>query len=275
MRCELFVSTQNGLIIRFLNCLAWGPLAALVAGMLLVAGCGAGDREEKKEIIVYVAASMSDVFKQAASAFTRESGIEAGLEFASSGSLARKIEAGAPADVFISANKTWVDYLDEKRLISSADRKLIARNQLVCIEPAGMSSGVTEARWLVQAQRISIGNPEHVPAGTYARDALIHYGIWHRLNSEGKLVFAVTVRAALAFVEQGEVPLGIVFRTDALLTDKVKEVFAFPEQTHTPITYHAALVSGTRKPAEARLLLEFVSSKAFRSILTENGFLLP
>ena len=250
-------------------------LAVLVTGLGLITGCGTEGGEEKKEIIVYVAASMTEVLQEAAATFTRESGINVGLAFSSSGSLARKIEAGSPTDIFISANKKWTDYLDKKQLISSVDKKIIARNQLVCVEPVGRPTGITGPNGLVRAQRISIGNPEHVPAGTYARDALIHYGLWDTLNSEEKLVLAVTVRVALTFVEQGEIPLGIVYGTDALLTDKVKVAFTFPEEAHTPISYHAALVSGTEKPAEAHLFLEFTSSETFRSILTKHGFLLP
>lgn len=243
--------------------------------MLLVTCCGAGGREGERGIIVYVAASLTDVLKEAASAFTRESGINLGLEFASSGSLARKIEAGAPTDLFISANKKWIDYLDERRIISSVDRKIIARNQLVCVEPVIKPTGITAAQQLLRAQRISIGNPEHVPAGVYAREALVHHGLWDALNRQGKLVFAVTVRAALAFVEQGEVSLGIVYKTDALLTDKVKVAFNFPQETHTPITYYASVVSGTKKVEDARRFLEFISSEAFSSILLKRGFLLP
>lgn len=251
-------------------------LVGLVSGMLLADGCGAHGREKKKEIIVYAAASLTEVLNQTASIFTRESGINLGLEFSSSGSLARKIEAGAPTDVFISANKKWIDYLEEKQLISSVDRKMIARNRLVCVEPAGRPTGITGPKELVRAQRLSIGDPEHVPAGTYARQALIHYGLWDTLNSEEKLVLAMNVRAALSYVEQGEISCGIVYQTDALLTDKVKTAFTFPEVAHTPITYHAALVSGAAKPAEAREFLEFMtSSEAARAVLIRHGFILP
>ena len=268
-------STENGPFKRFLHCLAGLLPAGLAVCMLLVTCCGAGGREGERGITVYVAASMSDVLTEAAPAFTRQSGINVGLEFASSGSLARKIEAGAPTDLFISANKKWIDYLEEKRIISSVDRKIIARNQLVCVEPVIEPTGITSAQQLLRAQRISIGDPEHVPAGAYAREALVHHGLWDALNRQGKLVFAMTVRVALAFVEQGEVSGGIVYKTDALLTDKVKVAFNFSQETHTPITYHASVVSGTKKVENARRFLGFISSEAFHSILLKRGFLLP
>ncbi|MFH1070587.1 MAG: molybdate ABC transporter substrate-binding protein [Candidatus Glassbacteria bacterium] len=251
----------------------------MIAVLIGLAIAGRRSRAEnqraEKEIVVYAAASLTEAMEAAGKAFTAKTGTKVGFEFGSSGSLARKIEAGSPTDVFISADEKWIAYADEKKLLDHDNRLMFARNRLVCIVSATNKKVPGSAAGLPGLERISVGDPGHVPAGQYAKEALTFYGLWDSLLAKEKIVFAMDVRAATAYVEQGEVQAGIVYSTDAKVSRKVKVAFEFPEESHTPVTYHAGVVSRSGNKAEAAAFIKFLGSDEFRRILAEHGFSAP
>ena len=237
--------------------------------------CGGNGSPAQPKIVIYAAASTMDLMTEAAARFSASTGIEAVFEFSSSGSLARKIEAGSPTDIFISANERWIDYAMQKKLVDSTGGFVFARNSLVCVEPLGSETGIKSAEDLAKIERLSIGDPEHVPAGSYARQALEHYGLWSQLGSDGKIILALNVRAALSNVELGDVSAGLVYATDAMRSRKVRVAFALEERSHKPITYHATLVSSGSQKQVAGEFLQFLSSSQFLELLEKHGFKRP
>jgi molybdate transport system substrate-binding protein len=229
-----------------------------------------------ESLVVFAAASMTDAVGEAAAAFETTTGTEVVLSFAASSVLAKQIEHGAPAGVYISANPAWMDYLEERGLIVAGSRHDIARNRLAVIAPAGSGAAVDPARpaSLVEALgadgRLAVGDPSHVPAGQYARQALESLGLWDMLDP--RLARAANVRGAVALVERGEAPLGIVYRTDADVTDRVEIVALLPDDGHEPIRYPAARVKAGDGPA-AEAFLAFLDSEEGRAILASYGFL--
>lgn len=248
---------------------------ALILGILTATGCGKHSESKPKEIAVYCAASMADAMEEAAVIFAGKTGVKVSFEFGSSGSLARKIEIGAPVDVFVSADKKWIDYIMEKKLLEPESQLLFARTRLVCVEQAATASGITSPADLPKASKISIGDPSHVPAGMYAQEALTYFKLWDELLANQQLVMAFNVRAALTAVEQGGAQLAIVFKPDALLSDKVKIDFDFPPESHDPISYHAGVLSSSAKKPEAQAFVNFFSGEEFRQLLDKYGFEMP
>jgi molybdate transport system substrate-binding protein len=246
-------------------------LAALLA-LIAVTSAPAADRK-KPELLVFAAASLTDVLGEISQAFDRQAGVSVKLSFAASSVLARQIQAGGKADVFISADQEWMDYLQARNLIDKATRRNLAGNRLVLIAPADstldleIAPGFKLARAL-GAGRLSTGDPDTVPVGRYARSALTSLGVWDEVQD--RLVRADNVRSALMFVARGEAPLGIVYTTDALLDPKVRVVDTFPDSTHAPITYPAAASRGAR--GEAIAFLDYLSSAPARDTWQRFGF---
>jgi molybdate transport system substrate-binding protein len=176
--------------------------------------------------------------------------------------------------VFISADEEWMNYLSEKQLIVTDSRFILAGNRLVLIAPAGSNLKVDVAPGFPLAKilgtgRLATGDPEHVPVGKYARSALEKLGVWPEVAV--RIARADNVRAALAFVEREECPLGIVYATDAAISKKVKVVGTFPEDSHAPITYPAALVRGKDSPA-SREFVAFLKSAEAKALFEKYGF---
>ena len=242
---------------------------------VLCFACLVHTAEGKQRIVLSAAASMTDLFNDAAREFTAATGILVGLEYGSSGSLARKIEVGAPTDIFVSASKNWIDYMEEKKLLAPGSRTLFARNTLVFSEPVDRPSGITNPRSLMNADLISIGDPEHVPAGQYAKQALEFFDLWTRLMDGSKLVLATDVRAVLTHVQIGEVTGGIVYSTDAMASKKVRTVFTFPEDSHNPITYYAGTVAASESADAAGEFIKFLRGDKFSALLKKYGFSSP
>lgn len=213
-----------------------------------------------------------------AESFEAETGTEVVLSLAASSVLAKQIEHGAPAGIFVAANPDWMDYLDAQDLIVSKSRRDIAANRLALIEPEESDAAVDldNPDSLVAALgpdgRLAVGDPAHVPAGDYARQALEALGLWAML--EPRLARAANVRGALALVERGESPLGIAYATDTAVSDRVKIVAIFPPSSHAPILYPAARVGAGDGPA-AQAFLAFIQSPAGLAVLAEHGFLPP
>jgi len=246
--------------------------SALFATVLVSLPAGAQDTK-KPELLVFAAASLTNVLGELATAYTAQGGIGVKTSFAASSVLARQVEAGGKADVFISADQEWMDYLQTRGLIDKSSRRNLVGNRLVLIAPADSKVEIRIAPGFKLADalhggRLSTGDPDTVPVGRYARSALISLGVWDEL--EDRLVRADNVRSAMMFVSRGESPLGIVYTTDALVDSKVRIVDIFPENTHAPITYPAATVRGA-KP-EAIGFIYFLGSPQASDTWKKSGF---
>ncbi len=249
----------------------WAGLAWLAVVTALAAPSLA---REGGQVVVFAAASMTEAVQALAERFAARSGVDVLASFAASSALARQIENGAPADVYISADRRWMDRLAERRLIDADSRCEVARNRLVLIAPRNSPLALTIAPGFALAAalgdgRLAIGDPDHVPAGAYGRQALAALGVWAAV--EHRLVRSVDVRAALALVARGETPVGVVYATDAAISDQVRVVDAFPATSHDPIVYPAGRTAVSRNPAAAEFLA-FVASPEGREILASHGF---
>lgn len=224
---------------------------------------------------VFAAASLQSAFDQLGRMFRAEMGTEIRFSFASSGALARQIEQGAPASLFASADERWMDYLEERRLIVAATRKSLLGNRLVLVVPASNATNVEPrpnfdfAALLGREGHWVTGDPQSVPVGRYARQALTRLGVWE--FAARRLVRCENVRVALAFVERGEAAAGVVYETDAALSRKVRIAGRFPVDSHAPISYPVAVVA-RNDSAGARAFLALLESPAAGSAFRRFGF---
>jgi molybdate transport system substrate-binding protein len=224
--------------------------------------------------LVLAAASLQESLTAAADAWAARGHDKPILSFAASSALARQVESGAPADLFISADEPWMDELAGKGLIRANTRVSFLGNSLVLVAPAATARqvairpGFPLARLLGQG-RLAMGEPGSVPAGKYGREALTRLGIWSSVSS--KVAGAENVRAALALVERGEAPYGIVYLTDALASKGVKVVGTFPSTSHAPITYPLATLA-TASSAETEGFRRFLLSSLGKAIFRRYGF---
>jgi len=253
-------------------------IRALLVGLCLTlcglgAAGGAQAAEEAQPILVFDAASLTEVVEDLGRSFTGSSHVPVRSSPAASSALAKQIEAGAPADVFFSADLEWMNYLDQRKLLRAGSRHDVVRNRLVLIAPADskVSVKITPGFALLKALgdgKLATGDPDSVPVGQYAHAALEKLGVWN--GAAPRIVRAENVRSALAFVARGEAPLGIVYRTDALADARVRIVDEFPEDSHPPIVYPIALT--TRAGPAAQRFLDFVTSDAATPIFRKYGF---
>ncbi len=224
--------------------------------------------------VVFAAASMKTALDAVAAAWTAETGKIPPIVYASSAVIAKQIEQGAPADLFISADLNWMDYLDKAKLIRSGTRKNLLGNALVLIEPADASATLTIAPGFDLAGatgdgKVAVCTIASCPGGIYAKQALEKLGVWAAV--EPKLAQADNIRNALNLVSRGEAKFGIVYVTDAKAEPKVKVVGIFPEASHSPIVYPVAIVGASKNPDAARFLA-FLSSQTANKIWIELGF---
>jgi molybdate transport system substrate-binding protein len=223
------------------------------------------------EVRISAAASLTDVLKELVADYRQQHpDVELLPNFASSGALARQIEAGAPADIYISANAKWSDYLQQQGVIDAGTQRVMVRNSLVFLGPP--ESKVTSLLELPALQRIAIGSPKSVPAGQYAEQALTAAGIYAELLAAGKLIFAKDVRQALLYADRGEVDGAFVYRTDALLARHAKILFAVPQELYPPVVYPAALLKTATEKAEAKEFFNYLFSPAARPVFGKYGF---
>jgi molybdate transport system substrate-binding protein len=225
-------------------------------------------------VIVFAAASLKESMDEQARRFESATGNTVVVSYAATNALAKQIEAGAPADVFISADVDWMDYVQQRGLVTPQTRVEVLRNALVLVAPVASHVGLKVMPGFGIATalgggRLAIANPDSVPAGRYAKAALESLGVW--ASVESRIARTENGRAALALVSRGEAPLGIVYRTDALADKSVRIVDTFPSETHPPIIYPAAIVA-TSKSNAARSLLDYVRSDTARSIWQRFGF---
>lgn len=229
----------------------------------------------QQNITVFAAASLKNALDDIDAAFTKSGGPKVVVSYAASSALAQQIEAGAPADVFISADLKWMDYVAGKKLITPDTRVNLLGNKLVLIAPSNSKLGNVKIEKgfdiakLAGNGRIAVADTKSVPAGLYAKAALTSLGSW--AAAEPKLAQAENVRATLAFVARGETPVGIVYETDAKIEPKVKIVGEFPNGSYPPVTYPVAATVSTKNPAVGKYL-DFLRSQAAKSIFEKYGF---
>jgi len=261
---------------------AWRLALAAAAGLALAA-CSPKEETAPAQATatpeaatrVFAAASLTDVLKTVGDSYAASGRPAPVFNFAASSELARQIEQGAEADVFISADEAWMDYLNERKLIDPATRATLLTNTLVLIAPADKPITVEikdgmNLKAALKGGKLAIGNPDSVPAGKYAKEALEHFKAW--AGVEADTARAENVRAALRFVEAGEAAAGIVYATDAKASgDKVVVVGQFPADSHTPITYPAAAIAG-KGEGPAKGFLAYLSSPPAKAHFEESGF---
>lgn len=223
---------------------------------------------------VFAASSLTEAMNDVADAYAKTGRARPTLVFGASSALARQIEAGAPASIFFSADEAWMDHLADRKLIAAGTRLPLLGNRLVLIVPAGSPRRVAIRpsfgfAGLIGDGRWATGDPDAVPVGRYARQALIRLGVW--AAAEGRLARAENVRAALAFVETGAARAGIVYATDARASGRVAVAGTFPASSHDPIVYPAALL-GT-PDAEARAFFSFMRDRRAKRLYAARGFI--
>ena len=251
-----------------------GKLTAWISTCLLGLGAVAAHAaDEPHAVLVFGASSLTNVVDELDRAFTAKTEVPVKASYAASSVLAKQIEAGAPADVFFSADTDWVDYLDQRKLLKSGTRRNVVGNRLVLIAPSDSPVKIQIAPHFdlagaLRDGRLATGDPDSVPVGKYAQAALTKLGVWDQVSS--KLVRAENVRAALAFVARGEAVLGIVYETDAKAENSVKVVGVFPADPHPPITYPIALTINAQP--DAAKFEAFVTSEAGLKIFRKYGF---
>lgn len=228
-----------------------------------------------EELLVFAAASLQDALGKAAQVYRMKAGVKVAASYAGSGTLARQIAQGAPADVFISANVRWMDYLEALGRIETGTRADLLRNRLVLIAPSNSAVQLSIAPRFPLAKALGDGwlamaDPDHVPAGLYGKAALERLGVWRSVGS--RIARTDNVRGAVALVARGEAPLGIVYRTDVLALKSVRIVAAFPEATHPAIVYPGAVLANSKHKAQAREWLAFLRSAEGAAMFKQCGF---
>ncbi|MEA5617730.1 molybdate ABC transporter substrate-binding protein [Cronbergia sp. UHCC 0137] len=227
------------------------------------------------KILISAAASLKDVMEEIKPLYQQsQPNVDLSYNYGSSGALQRQIEQGAPVDVFISAAKRQIDDLEQKGLLIPNTRTIIAKNRLVLIVPNNVV-GITSFYNLKDGKikKIAIGEPRSVPAGQYADQVLKKLNILPQVKS--KLVYANNVRQVLATVESGNADAGLVYATDAKISNKVKVVVAADEKFHSPIIYPIAVVKRSKNPDVAKAFVQFLSSNEAKAVLKKYGFILP
>jgi molybdate transport system substrate-binding protein len=250
-----------GVTVTWILIFLWGLGAKMVVG------------QEAQTLTVFAAASTTNAVTDIAKRFEESHDVKVRLSFASSSTLAKQIENGAPADIFLSANPKWMDYVSDKGAVVSSSRRDLLGNRIVLIAPEAsllrtltVDSGL-DLPHLLGDGRLAMGDPDHVPAGMYGKKALQTLGLWNAVKD--KIAAAKDVRAALVLVERGETPLGQVYATDAAISKKVKVIGVFSEDSHPPIVYPVAMVKDT---ALAKEFIGFLNSRISTDIFQKYGF---
>jgi len=260
------------------------PIARLVsratiafAALALAVGETAPRSAHAADVLAFAAASTTEALTEAAEQFTRAGHGRVRGVFAGSSILAKQIENGAPADIYLSANPAWMDYLASRGHIIPATRRDLLANSLVLVASANSPASIafdaeTDIVAALGDRRLALGDPDHVPAGIYARQALEALDLWPAL--ENRLIRAADVRVALHLVVRGEAPLGIVYASDAGAFNGIRVAAAIAPVHHTPIRYPIALVARRNNPV-ARQFLEYLATPEMAALFRRHGFALP
>lgn len=251
-----------------------GFIARTLAALALVVSGIAPALAQNRAPVVLAAASLQESLTAAADRWAAKGHPKPVVSFAASSALARQVEAGAPADLFVSADEQWMDYLAQRRLIQPRSRVSFLTNSLVLVAPAASRARLAIGPRFpldraLGSGRLAMGDPNSVPAGKYGKEALTRLGVWPAVQR--KIAAAENVRAALALVSRGEAPLGIVYATDARATAGVRVVGTFPASSHTPITYPVATLAASRN-AEAEGFRRFLVSGEGKALFRRFGF---
>ena len=242
--------------------------------MVVTALCGMGVAKAGETVTLFAAASLKNALDAVIESCTADTGIVATVSYAASSALARQIEAGAPADIFISADLDWMAYLSDRKLTKPETETMLLGNRIVLVAPADSATEVTigqgfDLAGLLGEGRLAIGDVRAVPAGKYAMAALQSLGVWQSV--EERTAQAENVRAALKLVAAGEAPLGIVYRTDAAAEPGVRIVDTFPESSHPPIVYPAAELAEAQEP-QASAFFACLGSARAHPLYEAEGF---
>ena len=228
-----------------------------------------------ENVTVFAAASLTNALQDIASEYEKGKDVKIVSSFASSSTLARQIEQGAPADLFISADQQWMDYASEKKTIDNGSRVTLLGNDLVLVAPTASQpqpvniSKTTDWKSLLKGQRLAVGDPDHVPAGIYAKEALQNLGAWEQLSP--LMARSNSVRAALALVERNETPYGIVYGSDAIASKKVTVVGIFPKESHKPVEYPLAIVTDHNN-ARVKAFYDYLKGPEAAVVFKKYGF---
>ncbi|MDR2550999.1 MAG: molybdate ABC transporter substrate-binding protein [Desulfobulbus sp.] len=225
-------------------------------------------------INISVPASMTDVVKELAERY-KAAGKEVAIvpNFGPSGALAKQIDEGAPADLFISANQKWMTYLRDAKKIEPQSEKILAVNTLVFV--GAKNPAVTKLADIVGLKRIAIGSPKSVPAGEYAAQAMEKAGIYKQLEEGQKLVMAKDVRQSLIYADRGEADGAFVYKTDALMATQAVILFEVPQDLYDQVTYPIALTANGAKQAEAKAFYDFLTGPEALKVFLKYGFSAP
>ncbi|HEX8430420.1 MAG TPA: molybdate ABC transporter substrate-binding protein [Longimicrobium sp.] len=244
---------------------------ALIAAFLALAACRGDGPAARTTVTVSAAASLREAVTELEREYEAANpGVDVRANFGASGALRRQIEQGAPVDVFISAATGPMDALEAAGLIDRRTRRVLAGNELVLIVPAGRPSTVSTFPDLAKVPRVALGAPASVPAGEYADEVLRNAGVEREVRA--RAVYAQDVRQVLAFVASGNADAGVVYRTDAASTDRVRIAATAPVGSHRPIVYPVALVAGRERPEAATAFVGFLLGPRGRAVLRARGF---
>lgn len=261
MNKRLFVTLIGWILISFFTVISCSQLTS-------------NTDSQKVELTVSAAASMQDAMKEVAEAYQEEHlNTKITYNFAGSGTLTQQIKQGAPVDVFISANENFMDELDKKNFLLPETRKDLLKNNVVLIVPKKDNiTNISNFQQLTSSniKRFSIGEPESVPAGQYAREVLSNLKIYEQVKS--KTVFAKDVRQVLSYVESGNVDAGIVYATDARISNQIKIVATAAYNNHEPIIYPVAAIERSKNPEVAKEFIQFLFSNTAKDIFEKYGF---
>ena len=251
-----------------------GVAGVVAAAMLACGPPQAPVRAQGGDVVVFAAASLKNALDAVNAQWHKETGKKVSISYAASSALAKQLEQGAPAQIFISADLDWMDYVAGKNLIKSDTRSNLLGNRIVLIapkdtaQPIEIKAGFDLTKVLGEG-RLSMANVDAVPAGKYGKAALEKFAVWASVS--GKIAQAENVRAALLLVSRGEAPAGIVYQTDAAADPSVWIVGVFPENTHPPIVYPMALTAGANHP-DAPAFLVYVKSAKAKPLFEAQGF---
>jgi molybdate transport system substrate-binding protein len=249
---------------------------SVLAAALLAPVSAAGTAPEAKRLTVFAAASLTDALDRISAVWQSRGQVGPRFSFASSAALARQIDAGAPADLFLSADEQWMDWLAKRDRLSAGTRRDLVGNRLVLVQrkaalrPVTLAPGVDLAGMLGAGSRLAVGDPASVPAGIYAKQALTALGLWSGLRD--RLAPAENVRAALLLVQRGEAPAGIVYASDVHAAPDLAVAGVFPESSHAPIVYPGAVLKGSAMPRQAERLLAFLAGGEAQAIFRNLEF---
>jgi molybdate transport system substrate-binding protein len=247
-------------------------LSRILLSLAILAGVAVQATAEP--VNVFAAASLKNALDAVSQAWKAEAGKETKNTYAASSALAKQVEQAAPADVFISADLDWMNYLAEKKLVKEDTRKVLLGNQLVLVATKGSGTKLelkegADLAGALAGGKLAVGDVKAVPAGKYAKAALEKLGLW--ASVEKSLAQSENVRAALALVARGEAKLGIVYATDAKAEKEVEVAGVFPEDSHPPIVYPAAVIFSSKNP-DAEAFVTYLSSPKAQEIFTAQGF---